>query len=77
MREVLGVSPRYANAEDGIRASLHVDGLLDALKEAPALASRVMLTTDGSMPAFIREHGGIPTSEGYKGYPKAICISGS
>jgi methionyl aminopeptidase len=25
--------------------------------------------------AFIREHGGIPTSEGYKGYPKAICIS--
>jgi methionyl aminopeptidase len=25
--------------------------------------------------AFIREHGGIPTSEGYKGYPRAICIS--
>jgi methionyl aminopeptidase len=25
--------------------------------------------------AFIRERGGIPTSEGYKGYPKAICIS--
>ena len=25
--------------------------------------------------AFIRDHGGIPTSEGYKGYPKAICIS--
>jgi methionyl aminopeptidase len=24
---------------------------------------------------FIREHGGIPTSAGYKGYPKAICIS--
>ena len=24
---------------------------------------------------FIREHGAIPTSEGYKGYPKAICIS--
>ena len=24
---------------------------------------------------FIREHGGIPTSEGYKGYPAAICIS--
>jgi adenine deaminase len=32
-------------------------GLLDALKEAPALASRLMLTTDGSMPAFIRDHG--------------------
>ena len=25
--------------------------------------------------AFIREHGGVATSEGYKGYPKAICIS--
>ena len=24
---------------------------------------------------FIRGQGGIPTSEGYKGYPKAICIS--
>jgi methionyl aminopeptidase len=24
---------------------------------------------------FIREAGGIPTSEGYKGYPRAICIS--
>jgi adenine deaminase len=32
-------------------------GLLDALKTAPALASRLMLTADGSMPAFIRDHG--------------------
>jgi len=32
-------------------------GLLDALKTAPALASRLMLTSDGSMPAFIRTHG--------------------
>ena len=32
-------------------------GLLDALKEAPGLAGRVMLTCDGSMPAFIRAHG--------------------
>jgi methionyl aminopeptidase len=30
---------------------------------------------DDAAGAFIREHGGIPTSEGYKGYPKAICIS--
>ena len=30
---------------------------------------------DAGAGAFIREHGGIPTSEGYKGYPKAICIS--
>jgi adenine deaminase len=32
-------------------------GLLDALKEAPALVSRLMLTADGSMPAFMRAHG--------------------
>ncbi|HSE93863.1 MAG TPA: adenine deaminase C-terminal domain-containing protein [Methylomirabilota bacterium] len=32
-------------------------GLLDALKEAPGLAGRVMLTADGSMPAFVRDHG--------------------
>jgi adenine deaminase len=31
--------------------------LLAALKEAPGLASRAMLTADGSMPAFILEHG--------------------
>jgi methionyl aminopeptidase len=30
---------------------------------------------DDAAGAYIREHGGIPTSEGYKGYPKAICIS--
>ena len=30
---------------------------------------------DSAAGDFIREHGGIPTSEGYKGYPKAVCIS--
>jgi methionyl aminopeptidase len=30
---------------------------------------------DAAAGSFIRERGGIPTSEGYKGYPKAICIS--
>jgi methionyl aminopeptidase len=30
---------------------------------------------DDAAGEFIREHGGIPTSEGYKGYPAAICIS--
>jgi methionyl aminopeptidase len=30
---------------------------------------------DSAAEAFIRERRGIPTSEGYKGYPKAICIS--
>jgi methionyl aminopeptidase len=25
--------------------------------------------------SFVRSHGGVPTSKGYKGYPAAICIS--
>jgi adenine deaminase len=32
-------------------------GLLDALKTAPGLASRLMLTSDGAMPSFVRDHG--------------------
>ena len=30
---------------------------------------------DDAADVFIREQGGVPTSAGYKGYPKAICIS--
>jgi methionyl aminopeptidase len=30
---------------------------------------------DDAAGSFIRERGGVPTSQGYKGYPKAICIS--
>ncbi|HXF98388.1 MAG TPA: type I methionyl aminopeptidase [Gaiellaceae bacterium] len=30
---------------------------------------------DAAADRFIRERGGVPTSEGYKGYPKAICVS--
>lgn len=30
---------------------------------------------DDAAGAFIREHDGTPTSEGYNGYPRAICIS--
>ena len=41
--------------ESSLRPDLR--GLLDALKDAPALASRLMLTADGSMPAFVRAHG--------------------
>src|SRR5439155_1489924 len=47
-RQGLGVMLR----ESSLRPDLV--GLLDALKDAPALASRLMLTADGSMPAFIR-----------------------
>ena len=41
--------------ESSLRPDL--SGLLDALKDAPALASRLMLTADGSMPSFIRTYG--------------------
>jgi adenine deaminase len=41
--------------ESSLRPDL--GGLLGALKDAPGLAARAMLTTDGSMPAFIRDHG--------------------
>jgi adenine deaminase len=41
--------------ESSLRPDL--SGLLDALKSAPALVSRLMLTADGSMPAFVRDHG--------------------
>ena len=33
------------------------------------------LELDRIADAFIRSHGGVPTSQGYKGYPRAICIS--
>jgi methionyl aminopeptidase len=45
----------------------HVGGLL-----RPGVTTDELDVAAG---AFIRDHGGIPTSEGYKGYPKAICIS--
>jgi methionyl aminopeptidase len=45
----------------------HVGGLL-----RPGVTTEEL---DDAAGAFIREHGGIPTSEDYKGYPKAICIS--
>ena len=45
----------------------HVGGLL-----RPGVTTDEL---DAAAGAFIRDHGGIPTSEGYKGYPKAICIS--
>jgi len=62
--------------ESSLRPDL--GGLLGALKDAPGLAARAMLTTDGSMPAFIRDHGfvdhllrtaltaGVPPVEAYR-----------
>jgi len=34
-----------------------------------------MVELDEVADAYIREHGGVPTSKGYRGYPAAICIS--
>ena len=62
--------------ESSLRPDL--TGLLDVLKAAPALASRLMLTSDGAMPAFVLEHGfvdhllrvalerGVPTIDAYR-----------
>jgi adenine deaminase len=62
--EPITVQEVLARARQGIavmlrESSLRPDlaGLLHALKEAPGLAAHVMLTCDGSMPAFIRDHG--------------------
>src|SRR5262249_61600650 len=41
--------------ESSLRPDL--SDLLGALKDAPGLAARAMLTADGSMPAFVLEHG--------------------
>src|SRR5262245_37453509 len=61
---------------------------IDRIAEAGALVAETIahvgerlepgITTgelDGIAGAFIRSHGGVPTSQGYKGYPAAICIS--
>jgi adenine deaminase len=62
--------------ESSLRPDL--TALLDALKAAPGLGARLMLTCDGSMPAFIREHGfvdhllrvamerGVPPADAYR-----------
>lgn len=74
-----------ARARQGIAVMLResslrrdLGDLLDALKEAPGLAGRAMLTADGSMPAFVLEHGfvdhlirtamqrGVPPLEAYR-----------
>jgi len=62
--EPITAEEALARARQGIavmlrESSLRPDlgGLLDALKVAPGLAARLMLTCDGSMPAYVRAHG--------------------
>ncbi|HEU5264510.1 MAG TPA: type I methionyl aminopeptidase [Gaiellaceae bacterium] len=49
----------------------------DTIAHVGALLSPGVTTEelDTAASTFIRERGGVPTSEGSKGYPKAICIS--
>jgi adenine deaminase len=62
--EAITAAEALARARQGItvmlrESSLRPDlrGLLGALKDAPALASRVMLTADGASPRFVQAHG--------------------
>jgi adenine deaminase len=62
--EPITVDEVLSRARQGIavmlrESSLRPDlvGLLDALKRAPALTSRIMLTSDGAMPDFVETNG--------------------
>jgi len=63
-REIEKIADAGALVADTIA---HVGGLI-----VPGVT---MEEVDDAAGVFIRERGGIPTSEGYRGYPKAICIS--
>lgn len=59
---------RIARAGDLSAATIaHVGERLE-----PGITTREL---DRIAEQFIRDHGGVPTSKGYKGYPAAICIS--
>jgi len=63
-REIEKIADAGALVADTIA---HVGGLI-----VPGVT---MEEVDDAAGVFIRGRGGIPTSEGYRGYPKAICIS--
>ena len=56
------------------RAGVVVGGTLSLLEDRlePGIS---MAELDRLAEEYIRAHGGVPTSKGYKGYPAAICIS--
>ena len=63
-----------AQIEKMARAGEIVAGCLEMMKEM----CRPDVTTaelDRAAESFIREHGGIPTFKGYRGYPASICAS--
>jgi methionyl aminopeptidase len=65
-------SPREIEqmAEAGALVARTLDLLRDHVR--PGVTTQEL---DDVADEFIRSHGGIPTSRGYKGYPAAICIS--
>jgi methionyl aminopeptidase len=67
---------RKSQAEiDGIaRAGEIVADTLELIGERlePGIS---MLELDRIAEEYIRDHGGVPTSKGYRGYPAALCIS--
>jgi methionyl aminopeptidase len=65
-------SPREIEgmAESGSLVARTLDMLRDHVR--PGITTQEL---DDIADEFIREHGGISTSRGYKGYPAAICIS--
>jgi methionyl aminopeptidase len=56
------------------RAGEVVAGTLELAAESlePGIT---MAELDGLLEEYIRSHGGVPTSKGYKGFPAATCIS--
>jgi len=67
---------RKGQAEiDGMaRAGEIVVGTLEVIGERlePGIT---MVELDRLAEEYIRDHGGVPTSKGYRGYPAALCIS--
>jgi len=53
---------------------LRPENTLAAFENAIAIGVTT-LELDRVADEFIRARGGVPTSQGYKGYPRAICIS--
>jgi methionyl aminopeptidase len=68
IRKPLAEIERIARAGELVAATIaHVGGRI--------VAGITTAELDDVADAFIRSHGGVPTSQGYKGYPRAICIS--
>jgi methionyl aminopeptidase len=63
-----------AEIEGMARAGEIVVGTLELIGEKlePGIT---MVELDRLAEEYVREHGGVPTSKGYRGYPAALCIS--